>query len=117
MESLDRAYTMFEDRLKDGVLPVWCRSWLLYPEYERVFGENSNTVKFARKFETTAIREFEEFDEGWRVFGADWGRELSELPCDTTLQRNFIEYIKNGKPFGDGAGVLLYDGKTVLTKR
>ncbi len=116
-ESLDRAYALFADRLHNGILPITCRSWLLYPGYRDVFGENSNTVKFAENFEIHTTREFEEFEDAWRVFGTENIEKLSELPKDTALQRNFIEYIKSGKPFGDGAGILLYDGKRILTAR
>ena len=116
-ESFQIAYEFFTDRLKDGILPIVCRSWLLYPDYTDVFGENSNTVDFAKNFKIISVHETEGFDEAWRVFGVDYEGDVSKLPTDTTLQRNFIEYIKEGKAFGGGTGVLLFDGKEVLTRR
>lgn len=116
-ESFEMAYAFFNDRLKDGILPIVFRSWLLFPDYTNVFGEYSNTVDFARNFKIISVHETEEFDEAWRVFGMDYEGEVSKLPIHTTLQRNFVQYIKEGKAFGGGTGVLLFDGENVLTRR
>lgn len=116
-ESLDRAYKLFADKLKGGILPITLRTWFLYPEYTPVFGENSNAVDFGKNFKILKVREFNEFEDAWRVFGTDDYEDLSKLPANTTLQKNFIEYIRSGKPFGDGMGILLYDGERILTRR
>ena len=112
MDSLDRAYQFLKDKLKDGILPVVCNTWLLYPPYvEQVFPENSNLRRFADLFDVVARTEIDVFDDGWRVFGPAYFEEGQKLPCDTTLRRNFLRYIENGGGFGRGYGVLLYDGE------
>lgn len=116
IESLKMAYRFFEDRINGGVMPVVCSSWLLYPAYREVFGKGSNTESFVRNFKITKIIEKEEFSEAWRVFEMDLDGDLSKLPCKTSLQKNFIEYIKAGNSFGGARGMLLFDGEKVLTR-
>ena len=114
--SLDKAYALFYDRLKDGILPITLRTWLLYPPYAAVFGEKSNTVDFGKNFKLLKTRRLDTFEDAWRVFGTDRYDNLSVLPASTTLQKNFIDYIRSGKPFGDGMGILLYNGEKILTR-
>ena len=112
MDSLDRAYQFLKDKLKGGILPVTCNTWLLYPPYvEQVFPPNSNLRRFADLFDVVNRTEIDVFDDGWRVFGPAYFEEGKALPCDTTLRRNFLRYIENGGGFGRGYGVLLYDGE------
>ena len=116
IESFKMAYGFFRDKLKNGILPILCRSWLLYPGYRNAFGESSNTVDFVKNFKMLSVHETEKFNEAWRVFGTDCDGDISKLPANTTLQRNFIKYIKAGRSFGGGTGIILYDGKKVLTR-
>lgn len=117
MDSFKRAYTFFRDRLKENILPIICHSWLLYPPYEKVFGEKSNTVNFARYFEIIDVKQTEKFSDAWRVFGMGFEGDTAALPNNTSMQRNFIDYIGNGEPFGDATGIILFDGERALTRR
>lgn len=111
MDSLHRAYEFFKSDLKGTVLPILCQSWLLYEPYvEQVFPEGSNLKKFARMFDVYTCSGAE-FTECWRIFGKRYEGTTEGLPSDTTLRRNFIEYIQKGGTFGNGHGVLLYDGE------
>ena len=49
-ESYRLAYRFFSGRLTNGILPIKCSSWLLYPSYLPVFGEESNVGKFVKSF-------------------------------------------------------------------
>ncbi len=115
VDSLKSAYNLFPEMLKDGILVVRCLSWLLYPKYLPVFGEQSNTAKFARDFYIFDITEYESFTNSWRIFGIDYKDNLSALPAKTSMQRAFIEYFKDDKGHGVGAGVILFDGEKILT--
>lgn len=120
MESLDRAYRFFEKDLKDGILPVCCASWLLFPNYtEKVYGEGSNLKAFSQLFDVVSMIETESFNNAQTVFGMSNWDSLDELPQDTSLQRNFVSYIKSGGNFGRGYGILLYDGikKEIINRR
>jgi len=113
MDSLQKAYEFYEHKLHSSILPVVCESWLLYPPYiNEVFIKEGNVVKFSKLFDITeTISSGREFLDCPRVF-AKWYKGTTEgFPSDNALRRNFIEYIKSGKDFGYGVGIILYDGK------
>ena len=121
MESLDRAYQFFKNDLKDHILPVCCGSWLLYPPYtEKVFPEGSNTKAFSRMFDVISTNDWgENFAISQIVFGMPYGGDPEILPQNTSLQKNFVSYIRSGGSFGSGYGILLYDGikKEIINRR
>lgn len=113
MDSLDKAYEFFKEELKDGILPVYCTSWLLYPQYaEKVYADGSNLKAFSRMFDVISTVETENFTVSKIVFGVPYSAGIDKLPQDTSLQRNFVSYIKSGGSFGNGCGILLYNGVT-----
>lgn len=116
-ESLKTAYEFFKNRLSGGVMPVFCSSWLLYPPYIDVFGENSNTAAFIGNFKIISTTETDDFGDAWRIFSKDFDGNADNLPAETSMQKSFINYIKNGGKFGGGLGILIFDGKTVLTRK
>lgn len=117
MASYKKAHSFFTPRLCGNILPVICSTWLFFPQYENVFGENSNTVKFARDFELIKVEETEKFNDSWRLFGVKYEGDVDILPTDTSLQKKFVDYIKEEKPFGLATGILLFDGERVITGR
>lgn len=117
LQSYKLAYDFFRDRLSGGILPIHCSSWLLYPPYRAVFGEGSNILEFVKDFHLYQVRESDKFADAWRVFSRDYTGNTDLLPTDTRLQRSFVRYIRSGGSFGGGRGVLLFDGKTVLTRQ
>ena len=116
-ESYKLAYDFFKTRLKNGILVIRCSSWLFYPAYLEVFGENSNTGLFVRDFYLSKILEKEDFNSCWRVFSMDFDGDVSKLPQDTTMQKNFVKYMTKSNKHGGAIGFILFDGKNVLTKR
>jgi len=116
-ESFNMAYNFFKDKAMNGILPVTCYSWLLYPPYKTVFGDNSNTGDFIKNFKVVDVQETLDFSDSWRVFGMNFDGEVSKLPQDTTMQKSFVEYINQGGSFGCGYGLALLDGKNVLTRK
>lgn len=112
MESFQRAYEFFKDRLDGSVIPITCESWLLYPPYiEKVFVKNSNMTKFAALFDIIHTQSTgSRFLDARNVFGRYLDGSTETLPRDTALQRNFLDYIASGEDFGNGYGVILYDG-------
>ena len=117
IESFKMAYDFFADKLNNGILPIMCCSWLLYPQYREVFGEKSNIANFKSNFEIVDVQNKEKFDEMWRVFGVECDSiDINDLPSNTTMQKNFIQYMKKGYSFGVATGFILFDGENVLTK-
>lgn len=116
-DSFKAAYKFFGDKIKNGILPVMCRSWLLYPPYATVFHKKSNLADFRKNFHIFKVFEADNFGESWRVFGKKFTGDISVLPSTTTLQKNFIQFLKTATVFGDGGGLMLYDGKEILTRK
>ena len=119
IESLKRAYKFYPQYIKDGLLPVACHSWLLYPPYkQKVFNESSNIYKFARLFDIVEYEENDKYADLWRVFYVRYTDGcLSTLPETTSLQRNMKRFLLEGNQMGDAYGVILVDGEKVITKQ
>lgn len=110
MASFSQAGTFFASAVQEGILPIICDSWMLYPPYIRnVFPENSNLQMFAGLFQVyDRLSTGQDFSDGWRVFGKSDTENVQDLPHNTTLQRNFIRYIQNGGDFGYGLGLRMH---------
>ena len=112
--SYRRAWEEFPELRRNGVLPIFCSSWLFYPDYDRVFPEDSNVGRFRSNFTVYRVYEQPRFEDCWRVFSMDLPEDLSLLPRKTGMQRRFADYIGQGGTFGGAAGVLLFDGENIL---
>lgn len=118
--SYKMAYEVFKDMRVDGVLPIICGSWLLYPPYLKVFGKESNTGIFARDFKIISSATEARFRSTvmTTVFDLPEDTPLEDLPLNTSMQRNFHEYLKTHEyAYGVGWGLILFDGEKVLTAR
>ncbi len=115
-ESFKMAYEFFKDKASDGILVITCESWLLYPPYKKIFGDKSNTAKFIKNFKIIKDFKTETFEDAWRIFGVDYDGDVEKLPANTSMQRTFIDYIKENEDFGTSLGVILLDGSRILTK-
>lgn len=114
------SYCAFHDFLgyeKGEPVVLFCRSWLLYEPYRNVFPKGSNLLDFMDDFDLVWNGVTERFEDSWRIFNHIYDGDTTVLPCDTTLQRNFIEYIENGGTFGCGAGVIICDGERILNNK
>ncbi len=97
-----------------GKVVYQCDSWLLYPDFEKVFVEGGNVFEFRSFFDVLHSTDHESFEDCWRVFKVGKIEDLNALPTDTRLQRNIINHLKNGGKTGDGFGVLVFDGENIL---
>jgi len=114
MDSFQRAYEFFKPHLKGTVMPMVCHTWLFYKPYlERgVFAEGTNIERFARLFDIIDTNSCgSDFEDCGDVFHQEYEGTTEGLPADTSLRRNFIRYIDEGGDFGQGYGVLFYDGE------
>ncbi|MBQ7119080.1 MAG: DUF5596 domain-containing protein [Oscillospiraceae bacterium] len=83
-----------------------CQSWLLHPWMQDFMKEESNIIKFQKKYSLVQVETNYEVARNW-IFPHCEGKGLDELPCDTSLRRKAIEYMKKGLPVGTGFGVRL----------
>ena len=113
--SLKRAHAFFEKELKDGLLPVFCSSWLLYPPHAPCFREGSNLRRFYEMFTVLEQIEKPENPDFWRVFNMHYDpATLADAPADTFLRAGLKEFLLAGNCMGNGRGVLLFDGENIL---
>ena len=114
MDSYRQAFKFY---CKDGrPLICFCASWLLYPPYDAVFAPQSNIADFRRDFHIFKWKQTEKFGDNWRVFGKDRALPAEQLPERTSLQRAFKAYMQDGGSFGTGTGILIFDGKKIITR-
>lgn len=115
MDSYKRAYEYFKDELDGKPIVFACHSWLLYPEYGKILKQGSNIASFQKDFD---IVEFEsgEFEDAWRLYGADHDKPTAELPERTSMQRAFKKHLLAGGTTGEGKGVIIFDGEKILNK-
>lgn len=110
LASYRMAYEFFKDQLGGGPLVCVCHSWLLYPEYKNVLPETSNIVSFMGDFHIVEVDQGD-FDDAWRVFGADADKAPADLPEDTSMRRAFKKHLMAGGKTGAALGVLVFDGE------
>ncbi len=116
LDSYKKARDFFMKRglFKGGVMKAICHSWILFPNYLNVFPKTSNLYDFCFDFDVIHADRESSFKDGWRVFGGAFNGAQSDLPLNTTLQKNFYEYMRSVNEYGEGYGVLLFDGKELL---
>lgn len=116
--SLKQAYDFFPALRKNGILPVTCNSWLLYPPVAELFKKDSNMDRFYRLFEILGAKENPKNSDFWRIFSIPFTPEnLQNAPQSSSLQKNVKSYLLSGNVLGNGLGLLLFDGERVLTRR
>ena len=115
LASLKKAWEEFPEMRKNGYLPVLCHSWLFYPPYEAVFGQDTGVGMFRSLWHCYAPSVHESFFDCWRIFAMDMPEDPALLPQNTRMQRGFARYIQNGGSFGDAWGILLFDGENIIT--
>ncbi len=98
----------------DAPVAFVCDSWLLWYEYENYIPEGLNLKKFRHDFAVISSSPVEGFGNAWRVFGADAGKPIEELPRKTGQQRFFADYMASGKGHGSSFGVFFFDGDKII---
>lgn len=111
-QSLQMAYDFYGF---DGVMPVVCQSWLLYPPLYEVFPEGSNLRAFYERFHIADHHESPLTQDAWRVFGT-MDTTLANLPRETALQKRLLAFLQDGHTMGCGRGILLYTPPHIVTK-
>lgn len=114
LNSFRRAYDFFAADRNSDIMPIICKSWLLFPGHREYLPENSNIVKFGSMFDIFKAMYPAGFPDAWRVFGKDYNGDASQMPAETTLQRAILSWLQQGNGIGSGYGILLFDGENIL---
>lgn len=112
-ESFALAHDFFKVNFPDGVTPIVCWSWLLFPEHYNMLSSTSNIIKFMDKFDIVESVNYEGYPMFLTVFNKPYNEDFSIFPQDTSLQREYIKLAKSGKPGGCGLGITLYKKQSV----
>ena len=110
LDSLKQAYDFYNIK---GTFAVGCKSWMLYPPHFPLFKPGSNLDAFHRLF-TVFDKKERENEDLWRIFGFRDVVDLAALPEETSLQRSFAPWLRQGNKMGIGTGILLFDGKKII---
>lgn len=106
-ESCKESYKMAKEFFKgqyDEPCAFICRSWLLYPENEKLFPKGSNTYKFFSSFEIISSSINKDNSNLWRLFDT-LERNPAKLPADTSIRRAFVNHLLAGGKTGGGVGI------------
>ncbi len=111
IDSLKKAYKFFN--IKDKLI-VYCHSWLIYPAHYELFPKGSNLRAFYDLYDIIDEEHQTTNENLWRIFYKPIDTPIEELPENTTLQRNFKKYLKEGNYIGVGIGMLVFDGENFV---
>ena len=109
-----RAYEHYSHLFPDGIIKIFCGSYLLTPQLQHLFG--ANTRRFASDFDVVHVRPWDSFHDAWRIFDTKDISDLDKLPRTTSLQRRFADYMKEGGEFATAFGVIFFDGEKIVNK-
>lgn len=98
----------FPEEYSDTVVFV-CHSWLLFPRNLEVLSEKANLRQFIEGFEILEDYLAEDYHEVWRLFDKNYEGDPDALPCDTSLRRAYVNWMKNGEKIGGGYGIRIYE--------
>ena len=106
LEAYSMAKEFFKDRFGGTKTPFVCSSWLLFPKLRELLPESSNIITFAKDFDIveTVLRPEGEHPDIWRIYDMDYTGNLDDLPSNSTLRRNYLNYLKNSGREGVGKG-------------
>lgn len=115
IDSFKRAYSFYSSELKNGIMPIYFSSWLIYPPTAALYKSGSNLESFYELFDIIDTDKDEKNRDAWRVFNQQVTNEnISTLPENTSLQRSLKAYLGAGNCMGKGIGVLLFDGENII---
>ncbi len=107
LKSFEIAKEFYKGKLNGRPAVFTCSTWLISPvHYEKVFAPGSNLRNFADVFDIISYSEDPENHNCVRVFYRDYDpKELDSFPEDTSLQKSFKAFFKEGGCMSNGFGI------------
>ena len=105
-DSYRRAAALFADAFLDGRCAFACWSWMLYSPHRTFLKPDSGVIRFMSEYDVYATGE----DNGdlWRIFNREYDGRPDDLPEDTSMQRGYKNWLKEGHSAGYGEGLFYY---------
>ena len=109
-DALEQAVAFFKDSFVGKPIPIFCESWLIYSKMDDLLPAHSNIRSFKERFEILHDHLYDvgDYSEMWRLYDMDFTGNLDDFPTDSTLRRNYRQYLKDGGQVGEGYGVFFY---------
>ena len=72
--------------------------------------EHSNIRSFKERFDIIHDHLYEkgDYSEMWRLYNMDFTGDLNDFPGDSTLRRNYKQFLLDGGQVGEGYGVFFW---------
>ena len=110
LESYARAEKYYRKKYRkefsNKPMPFVGYSWMLYPPIKDILVENSNLIRFVNDYDIYHCDTQNMDEDLWRVFGKEYKKPPEELPQNTRLQRNMVNWLLEGNHLGRGDGIL-----------
>ena len=105
-----QAAAFYKEEFKDKPIPFFCESWLIYSKMDDLLPAKSNIRTFKERYDVIHDHLYEkgDYSEMWRLFDMDYTGNLDDFPGDSTLRRNYRQYLKDGGQVGEGYGVFFW---------
>lgn len=113
-ELVEDAYRQAAEFYKDSFvgkpIPFFCESWLIYSKMDDLLPERSNIRTFKERFEIIHDHLYDkgDYSEMWRLYDMDYTGNLDDFPGNSTLRRNYKQFLKDGGQVGEGYGVFFW---------
>lgn len=106
LDAYRQAREVFESEFGEQKMIFACHSWLLSKEMPSLLKDGSNLKGFIEDFHIVKYETCEagDYPDAWRLFDMDYTGNIDDFPADTSLRRNYKEYLKNGGRMGYGMG-------------
>ncbi|MDC7242190.1 MAG: acyltransferase domain-containing protein, partial [Spirochaetales bacterium] len=103
-----QARSFFREFYPDyGSVPMFCSSWLLYPELQDILPGSSKIIGFLREFSIRSVDKESRECMKW-IFGRE-DIPLDQLPEKSSLQRSVKALMLKGENIGEAYGILKDD--------
>ena len=106
-DAIRQAAEFYKDTFAEKPVPFFCESWLIYSKMDLLLPQRSNIRSFKERFEILHDHLYEpgDYSEMWRLYDMDYTGDLEDFPGDSTLRRNYKQFLIDGGQVGEGYGV------------
>lgn len=108
-ESYKFATKFFKEYFSKKDIIFGCYSWLLSPDNRKILNPNSNILAFMNDYEILYVEKDVNNTTFWRIFGTkEIPESFNSLPMNTTVRRNFANWLNKGNEFKIAFGILRF---------
>jgi hypothetical protein len=114
LDAYKQAAEFYKNEFENQPVLFCCHSWLLSEEMHALLRDGSNIKSFIEDFVIVRYEKATagEYGEAWRLFDMEYTGNIDDFPGDSSLRRNYKEYLKNGGVMGCGMGYFFADDIT-----